>query len=65
MVLPQLLKISVQRGHFCFFLEKKITVTVNFLLLVFKCNSFMLQNQKSKCLVLSRYPRSEPLERLN
>ena len=36
-------------GPLLFLSGKKITVTVNFLLLVFKCNSFMLQNQKSKC----------------
>ena len=38
----------------------KFTVTKNFLLLVLKClkfNCFMLQSQKIKCLVLSRYPR--------
>ena len=46
-----------------FLSRKTITVTVNFLLLVFKCNCFTLQNQKTKCLVLSRYPHSEPLER--
>ena len=38
----------------------KFTVTKNFLLSVLKClkfNCFMLQSQKIKCLVLSRYPR--------
>ena len=38
---------------------KKITVSKNLLLLVLKClkfNCFMLQSQKMKCLLLSRYP---------
>ena len=42
---------------------KKITVSMNFLLLVLKCLNFycfMLQSQKMKCLVLSRYPHSDP-----
>ena len=44
----------------------KFTVTVNFLLLVLKCLKFycfMLQSLKIKCLVLSRYPHSDPLLR--
>ncbi len=44
------------------FLEK-IYCYVNFLLLVIKCLKFycfMLQSQKIKCLVLSKYPHSDP-----
>ena len=44
----------------------KFTVTVNFLLLVLKYlkfNCFMLQRPKIKCLVLSRYPHSDPLRK--
>ena len=36
---------------------------MNFLLLVLKCLNFycfILQSQKMKCLVLSRYPHSDP-----
>ena len=43
--------------------QKKFTVSKNFLLLVLKClkfNCFMLQRQKMKCWVLSRYPHSHP-----
>ena len=41
----------------------KLTVTVNFLLLVLKClkfNCFMLQKPKIKCKVLLRYLHSDP-----
>ena len=42
---------------------KKITISKNVLLFVFKClkfNCFMLQNQKMKCLVLLRNPHFRP-----
>ena len=48
---------------FLFLSGKKFTVSVNFLLLVLKCLKFycfMLQSLKIKCLVLWRYPHSDP-----
>ena len=45
---------------------EKFTVSKNFLLLVLKClqfDCFMLQSQKMKCLVISMYPHSDPLNR--
>ena len=44
-----------------------MTVPKNFILLELKCvkfNCFMLQSQKMKCLVLSRYPFLDPLKNL-
>ena len=53
-------------SRFGFSLEKNLIFQRIFLLLVLKClkfNCLMLQSQKIKCLLLSRYPHSDPLTR--
>ncbi len=64
-------KTSIQNNIYLALLEPFLSLfgedllfTVTFLLLVLKCLKFyffMLQSQKIKCLVLSRYPHSDPL----